>query len=460
MLTNQLNSKLIALLEGIFGKERVKTSKEELISYSYDGFIKECLPEAVVFPLETEEIGQLVKLANEHKFYLTSRGSGTNLCGSSVPKKGGVVVCFTKMEKILEINTADRYAVVQAGKILEDLQKDLEGTGLFYPIDLGSSRIATIGGAVALNSGGMRALKYGVTRDYILGLKVVLPDGQVIKTGVLTKKNVVGYDLNSLFCGSEGTLGLVTEVAVKLMIKPKNTKVLFNHYQDIGNACTAVNEIMASGIIPTALELADNLVINAVEEYVKIGLKKDAAAFLLVELTGDKEQVERDSKVIEAICKKNNPSRFEISKSAEESEKLWLARKSGFGSMARYKPVCIAEDVTVPVSRLAETITLIHELAKKHGVLQGLLAHAGDGNLHPHFLLDSKEEENKADAIMDELMPFITGIGGTISGEHGIGIGKKKFLHYQLEKSQLDLMRRIKKLFDPEGVLNPGSFLD
>ncbi len=455
-----MNNNLQGLLEGVFGKDRVKTSKEELIAYSYDGFIKECLPEAVVFPLNTEEVAALVKLANTHKFFLTSRGSGSNLCGSSVPKKGGVVVCFTKMEKILEINKEDRYAVVQAGKILEDLQRDLEGTGLFYPIDLGSSRIATLGGSVALNSGGMRALKYGVTRDYLLGLKVVLPNGEIIKTGVLTRKNVVGYDLNSLFCGSEGTLGIITEVTVRLMVKPKFTKVLLNHYQEIKDACGAVNEIMASGIIPTALELVDNLVINAVEDFVKVGLKKDAAAFLLVELTGDPEQVERDSKEIEAICKKYNPSRSEVSKSAEESEKLWLARKSGFGSMARFKPICIAEDLTVPVSRLAETIALIHDLAKKHGVLQGLLAHAGDGNLHPHFLLDNKDEEHKADAIMDELMPFITGIGGTISGEHGVGVGKKKFLHYQLFGAQLELMKRIKKIFDPESIINPGSYLD
>ena len=192
----------------------------------------------------------------------------------------------------------------------------------------------------------------------------------------------------------------------------------------------------------------------------KIGLKKDAAAFLLIELTGDEEQVERDSKIVEALCKKHNPSRSEISKSAEESEKLWLARKSGFGSMARFKPVCLAEDVTVPVALLSKTIKLIHELSKKHGVLQGLLAHAGDGNLHPHFLLDSKEEEHKADAIMEELMPFVTSVGGTISGEHGVGIGKKKFLHYQLDEKQLGLMRTIKKVFDPKGILNPGSFLD
>lgn len=455
-----MENNIIILLEEVFGKERVKTSKEEMIAYSYDGFIKECLPEAVVFPLNTEEVVKLVKLANEYRFYLTSRGSGSNLCGSSVPKKGGVVVCFSKMEKTLEINIVDRYAVVQAGKILEDLQKDLEGSGLFYPIDLGSSRIATLGGSVALNSGGMRALKYGVTRDYLLGLKVVLPDGEVIKTGVLTKKNVVGYDLNSLFCGSEGTLGIITEVTVQLMVKPKSIKVLLNHYQEIKDACSAVNEIMASGITPTALEMVDNLVINAVEDYVKIGLKKDAAAFLLVELTGDADEVERDAKVIETICRKHNPSRSEVSKSTEDSEKLWLARKSGFGSMARFKPICIAEDLTVPVSRLFETIALIHELAKKHGVLQGLLAHAGDGNLHPHFLLDSKEEEHKADAIMNELMPFITSIGGTISGEHGVGIGKKKFLHYQLDGRQLELMRTIKKIFDPEGILNPGSFLD
>ncbi|MEI6846252.1 MAG: FAD-binding oxidoreductase, partial [Candidatus Firestonebacteria bacterium] len=330
-----MNEKLLGKIREIFGKDRVKTSNEELIAYSYDGFIKECLPEAVVFPQSTEEVAKLVKLANEEEFYLTSRGSGSNLCGASVPKKGGVVLCFAKMDKTLKIDKVNRYAVLEAGKILDDLQRELEEYNLFYPIDLGSSRIATLGGSVALNSGGMRALKYGVTRDYLLGLKVVLPNGDIIKTGVLTKKNVVGYDLNSLFCGSEGTLGIVTEVTVKLMVKPAFTKVLLEHYQDISNACGAINEIMASGVIPTALELVDNLVINAVEEYVKIGLKKDAAAFLLIELTGDKEQVERDAEKVEAICKKFNPSRSQVSKNAEESEQLWLARKSGFGSMAR-----------------------------------------------------------------------------------------------------------------------------
>ncbi|MFH1074969.1 MAG: FAD-linked oxidase C-terminal domain-containing protein [Candidatus Firestonebacteria bacterium] len=455
-----MDEKVLTKIRKIFDRDRLKTSREELIAYSYDGFIKECLPEAVVFPESTEEVSELVKLANEEKFHLTSRGSGSNLCGAAIPQKGGVVVCFSKMDKTIKINKDNRYAVVQAGKILENLQRELEDYDLFYPIDLGSARIATIGGSVALNSGGMRSLKYGVTRDYLIGLKVVLPSGDIIKTGVLTRKNVVGYDLNSLFCGSEGTLGIVTEVTVKLIVKPKFIKVLLNHYQNIDNACDAINEIMASGVIPTALELVDNLVINAVEDYVKIGLKKDAAAFLLIELTGDKDQVERDSIVVEALCKKNNPSRSEISKSAEESEKLWLARKSGFGSMARFKPICITEDVTVPVAFLSETIKLIHELSKKHGVLQGLLSHAGDGNLHPHFLLDNKNEEHRVDDIMDELMPFVISVGGTISGEHGVGIGKKKFLHYQLDDKQLGLMRKIKKLFDPSGILNPGSFLD
>jgi glycolate oxidase len=217
---------------------------------------------------------------------------------------------------------------------------------------------------------------------------------------------------------------------------------------------------MAEGIIPSALEIADKLVINAVEDYVKAGLMRDAAAFLLVELSGELEQVELDSKKVEKICKAQDPLRFEVSQSAEESEKLWLARKSGFGSMARYKPICIAEDVTVPIAFLADTIELLHKLADKYGVLLGLLSHAGDGNLHPHFLLNNKEEETKADSIMDELIPFVTKAGGTISGEHGVGLGKKKFLGYQLDDKQLGLMRKIKEVFDPKKLLNPGSFLD
>ena len=455
-----MKNKIVEELRKILGKEKVRADVEDLISHSYDGYIKESLPDAVVFPETTGDVVEVIKLANKENFYITPRGSGSNLCGGSVPKKGGIVLSFTKMNKTIEINKENRYAILQPGKILDELQSEIDEVGLFYPVDLGSSRIATIGGSVALNSGGMRAVKYGVTRDYILGLKVVLANGDIINTGVLAKKNVVGYDLTSLICGSEGTLGIITEVIVRLIGKPPYRKVILNHYSAITDACNTVVDVLKSGIIPSALEIMNKLVINAVEDFLKIGLLRDADALLLIELDGSELQVEEDAKQILEICKNNRPIKTEISKNIAETEKLWLARKSSFGSMARYKPICIVEDVTVPVTYLNDVISRLNELTKKHNILFGLISHAGDGNLHPHFLLDNKEEEEKADVVMEEIMPYIISIGGTISGEHGVGIGKKKFLNMQLKNSEIAIMKEIKKLFDPKGIINPGSFID
>ncbi|MFH1825085.1 MAG: FAD-linked oxidase C-terminal domain-containing protein [Candidatus Firestonebacteria bacterium] len=455
-----MKRKMIEELEKILSKDKIRSEVEDLISHSYDGYIKENLPEVVVFPETIEDVVKVVKLADKENFYITPRGSGSNLCGASVPKKGGIVLSFTKMNKIIEINKENRYAVLQPGKILDELQSELNDYGLFYPIDLGSSRIATIGGSVALNSGGMRAIKYGVTRDYILGLKVVLANGEVISTGVLAKKNVVGYDLTSLICGSEGTLGIMVEITVRLIVQPSYKKVILNHYSSINDACDTVVEILKSGVSPSALEIMDKLVLNAVEDFVKIGLQKDAGALLLIELDGHELQVEEDTKKVLKICKENKAIETKISKDMAETENLWLARKSSFGSMSRYKPICIAEDITVPVSYLKDVIAKLDELTKKYGILFGLISHAGDGNLHPHFLLDKKEEEEKVDLVMGEIMPYIVSRGGTISGEHGVGIGKKKFLNIQLKESEITIMRELKKLFDPKGIINPGSFID
>ena len=456
----QMEKQLIKSLQGIFGKDNVKTSQEELIAYSYDGYLKESLPDAVVFPLKTEDVVKLVKLAGEKGIYITSRGSGSNLCGASIPKKGGVVLCFAKMNKTLEINQEKRYATVQAGKILEELEKEINPQGFTYPVDLGSSRIATIGGSIALNSGGMKALKYGVTRDYLLGLEVVLADGRVLNLGTKTKKNVVGYDLMSLICGSEGTLGIVTQATVKIVVKPETRKVMVAHFASMFDACKTINEILAEGLIPAAMEIIDKLVIGAVEDYVGAGLDKKADALVLLELDGSARQVEEDTSHVFNVFKKNKATRSEVSRTEAENDNLWLARKSALPSMARCKPICIAEDLTVPTIHLYEVITRLVELTAKYGVMLGLISHSGDGNLHPHFLLDTKEEEEKADKILNEITPYIISLGGTLSGEHGIGIGKKKFLGYQIKETELGLMKELKKFFDPKGILNPESFID
>jgi len=455
-----MDKRTLAELERIAGKDNLKTALEELVCYSYDGYLKESLPDAVVFPESTEQVSAIVKLAGSEGFFITSRGSGSNLCGASVPKKGGLVLAFSRMCRTIKIDREERFAIIEPGKVLDDLELELSPLGLSYPVDLGSSKIATIGGSIALNSGGMKAIKYGVTRDYLLGLTVVLADGSILELGTKTKKNVVGYDLMSLFCGSEGTLGIITQAVVKLVVKPKARKVIVAHFRGMESACAAVNEVLASGLIPAAIEIIDRLVIGAVEDYAKAGLDKAAEALLLIELDGKESVVEEDSRAMNALLDRHGAYGKKEAATAAESDKLWLARKSAFPSMTRLKNICIAEDITVPVSRLYEVITRLNELSVKNGVLMGLISHSGDGNLHPHFLIDNKEEELKADRVLEELTPFVISIGGTLSGEHGIGVSKKKFLGFQLKENELRIMRELKKLYDPKGILNPGSFID
>jgi len=455
-----MDNKTLAQLEVITGKDNLKTSIEDLVCYSYDGYLRENLPEAVAFPQSTEQVSNILKLAGSEGFAVTSRGSGSNLCGASVPKKGGLVLAFSKMNRTIMIGRAERLAVVEPGKVLDDLEMELAPLGLSYPVDLGSSKIATIGGSIALNSGGMKAVKYGVTRDYLLGLTVVLADGSILELGTKTKKNVVGYDLMSLFCGSEGTLGIITQAVLKLVVKPKSRMVLVAHFKSMEETCKAVNEVLASGLVPAAIEIIDRLVIGSVEDYTHAGLDRSAEALLLIELDGKESAVNEDSAALNVILEKYGAYARKEAATPEESDKLWLARKSAFPSMTRLKNVCIAEDITVPVSRLYEVIKKLNELSVKNKVMMGLISHSGDGNLHPHFLLDTKEEEFKANRVLDELTPFIVSLGGTLSGEHGIGVSKKKFLGYQLKENELTTMRALKKLFDPKGIINPGSFID
>ena len=462
LITNMISEKVIKKLESIVGKDRVKNANEDKLAYSYDAYIVRGMPDVVVFPKDTNEVVGILKIANEENIPVIGRGSGSNLSGCSVPKKGGIVISFTMMNRILEINKENRYAIVEPGKVLKEFQTEVEKQGLFYPPDPASNSVATIGGTVMMNSGGLRGAKYGVTRDYILGLEAVLIDGCVLKTGCLTTKNVTGYDLTSLLCGSEGTLAMVTKITVKLLPKPAAKKTILALYSDINDATNTVSRIIANGFVPSALELMDDVLINAVADYAKLDYLKGVEALLLIELDGHQKAIDDEAEKIIKLCSEFNVINVRSASSEKESEELWKARRSAYGAMARLKPTCIVEDATVPVKYLPAAVSKVKEVAKKYNILVGILAHAADGNLHPQILTDeeNKEELERIEKATSEIFDFALSVGGTLSGEHGIGIAKRKFLSRQIDNRSLNLMRDIKKLFDPKGLINPGSFLE
>lgn len=457
-----LTKETLDMLTTVVGAERCKTSAEDLVTYSYDAYLQEFLPDAVLFPTTTEEVSRIMTIASTHDISVTPRGSGTCMTAGSLAKKGGIVLCFSMMNRILEVNAADRYAVLEPGVVVAELQKAADGLGLFYPPDPGSVAVATIAGTVMTNAGGMRGIKYGVTRDYLLGLEVVLPSGEVMKTGTVTCKNVAGYDLTRLMCGSEGTLALVTKVTVRLLPKPKTKRTLEAIYDRIEDAGTTVARIFEAGIIPATLELMEQTVIQAVEAFAHMGLPLDAEAILLIDVDGDPDSVERQSAQVAEFCKQHGAREVHLSCSDQENEQLWAARRSVAGAMGRVRPTCIVEDSTVPVSHLTAAIKKIKEAGELHNVQTAVLAHAGDGNFHPFFLCDQRDEEEmkRVELAKHELVDFVLSVGGTVSGEHGIGIYKAKYLPKQLGSVSLNLMRSVKNAFDPQGILNPGSFLE
>ena len=446
----------------ILSPERCRTSKEDLLTYGYDATIHEYLPDAVLFPKTTGEVSDIMKVAWANNVFVTPRGGGSGLCAGALAKQGGIVICFTMMNRIIETNTANRYAVVEPGVVIVDLQKAADSVGLFYPPDPGSAAVACMGGAVAMNAGGMRCVKYGVTRDYLLGLEIVLPTGEVMVTGSVTAKDVTGYDLTRLICGSEGTLALVTRITVRLIPKPQTKRTLLAVYNSIDDAGTTVSRIIASGFVPAALELMDKTIIKAVEAFAHLGFPLDAEAILLMDADGDLEVVEKQAGLLADICKSQGAREVRVSSSESENEQLWVARRSQFGAIARLRPTCVPEDVTVPVSDLTSTIKQVLEICERNRVQVAVVAHAGDGNLHPQILCDQRDKDEMArvEKAVDEIVDYALSVGGTLSGEHGIGITKSKYLPKQLSETSLKMMRAIKKTFDPRGILNPGSFLE
>jgi glycolate oxidase len=448
-------------LTRIVGPDRATDSPEHLIAYSYDAYTEGYCPEIVLFPVSTQEVSAIMKVADREGIPVTARGSGTNVAGESVPLRGGIVVCLTRMDKILSIDAKNLTATVQPGVINLDFQKAVEKVGMMYPPDPATWAVATLGGNVATNAGGPRTLKYGVTKDYLLGLTVVLANGDVLRTGGRTLKNVTGYNLTSLFCGSEGTLGIITEIIVRLIPKPQASRTVRADFARLEDCSDAVAAIMAGGIIPAAMELMDQFVVKAVEQSLRIGLPTEVEAILLIQVDGKIEVLEGEVRYIAGVLKEKGAGNIIVAKDAAEAERLWLARRAAGPAVFRMKPNVMVEDVTVPVSKLTAMIRKVAEICRKHRVDVGIMAHAGDGNLHPCMLFDKrdKDEYERVKAAFEELAPEALALGGTLSGEHGIGMAKAPFLPLEMDPVALRVMQGVKKCLDPKGILNPGKFV-
>lgn len=449
-------------LKEIFGKSNFPGSNEDRISYSYDGTaLLGSLPDAVVIPSSVEQIGSLMKLANEAKFAVVPRGSGTGLSGGSIPSENSVVLLMSRWDEVIELDKNNLTAWVQPGVITGKFQTLVESHGLFYPPDPGSSQICTLGGNVAENAGGLRGLKYGVTKNYVLGFEVVLPSGEVMRIGGKNMKDVAGYNLKDVLIGSEGTLGIFTKILLKLIPLPQTGKTLLAFYDSIAGAAETVSEITAARIMPAMMEFLDNPTIRAVEEFAHLGLDVNTGALLLVEVDGARSSVEEDAGAIEAICRKAGAADVRVAKDDAESTRLKAARKSAFAALARIRPTTILEDATVPRSELAHMVDFINGVAKKNGISIGTFGHAGDGNLHPTGLTDERDhaEIARVESAFDEIFRKAVDLGGTITGEHGVGLAKKKFMESLYDTPFIRLMRTTKEMIDPNCILNPGKII-
>lgn len=439
------------------GEENVLINEADRALFSYDAaFGEKVLPDVVVFPKTKDELGYVIRLMNENNIPVVTRGAGTNLSGGTVPVAGGCVIVMTKMNKILEINENDLYAVVEAGVVTKQLADEVEKRGLFYPPDPGSMNISTIGGNIAENAGGLRGLKYGVTKDYVMGVRLFDIEGNDIKGGGKTVKLVTGFNIPGLMIGSEGLLGIIYEAVLKLVPKPKAAKSLLVEYDSILDACNTVSEIIASKILPSTLELLDNFTIRAVEDSEKIGLPINADALLLLEIDGHPAVVEDDYLLVKKICEKNN-GRVKVATNSVERDKLWTARRKALSCLARLKPTLILEDATVPRSKIPEMMKAIQDISKKYDITIGTFGHAGDGNLHPTILTDKrdKEEFQRVEKAIDEIFEKAILLEGTLSGEHGVGLLKAKYMEMEVGKGTLNFMKKLKNGVDPNNMLNP-----
>jgi len=444
----------------IVGPQNFLTDPADLACYSYDASSISSLPKAVVMPVSSEEVSQILSLANQEGLAVSPRGAGTGTTGASVPIKGGLALCLARMNRIISINPKDLTALVEPGVVTGELQEEVSRYGLFYPPDPASMKFCTIGGNVATGAGGPRAVKYGVTRDYVMALEVVLSDGSVIHTGTKTAKGVVGYDLTRLLVGSEGTLGVVTGITLRLLPAPESDGTLIAFFPDTKSASNTVVSLFESRILPRCAEFLDKLSIGLISGQLPVAISERADAMLLIEVDGVQESIPRQLEAVKKSCRKCGATDIHVAKSKEQAKAFWSARQALAPSIRTLGfPDKINEDICVPRSCLPEIMSKLEKIGRKNQITILSFGHAGDGNLHVNLLLDlsNREEKLRGKAAVMEVMEATLALGGTISGEHGVGLTKRPFIQMEIDKKGLEIMKGIKKLFDPGNILNPGK---
>ena len=452
---------VVKQLEAIVGEDDVLVDDVDLLLYSYDASLPEFGPDAVVFPRTTEEVSRVTALASQEGIPVVPRGAATGLAGGSVPVEGGIALSLTKMNRILNIDADNLIAEVEPGLVNAHLQSALAPHGLFFPPDPASLKVCTLGGNVATDAGGPLCVKYGVTKNYVLGLEVVLADGEVINTGGNVVKNTTGYALTQLLVGSEGTLGILTKLILRVMPRPQGKRTMLAMFDSLEAASQTVSSVTAAGIVPSTLEMMDNLLIRCAENFVHIGLPTDAAAMLLIEVDGPEASLDPQLEAVKGLCEEHGATEIRVATSAEEVDRLWLARRSIVGAVTSVRPSLILQDVTVPRSRLPAMVARVGEISAKYDLPIAVLAHAGDGNLHPMLLFDARDagEMERVSGAEKEIFAAALEMDGTLTGEHGIGITKRDYLPGALGPRLTEVTRRVKAAFDPQNILNPGKIL-
>jgi glycolate oxidase len=455
-----LSRTIVRELEAIAGTGGVLYRPEDLLLYEYDGSVDVARPDGVAFPRSTDEVVRIVKLAGREGIPLIGRGAGTGLSGGALARQGGIVMVFSRMNRILGIDTENRIAVVQPGVVNLDLSRAVADAGLYFAPDPSSQKACTIGGNVAENAGGPHTLAYGVTTNHVLGLEIVLPSGEVVRTGGSTL-DPPGYDLTGLLVGSEGTLAIVTEITVRLLRLPEAVKTLLAVFDRVDDATESVVDITARAITPAACEMLDGWTLRAVEDFIHAGFPLDAAAVLLIELEGTREAVEQQAADVAEVCTRRAAREVRTARDEAERQRLWAGRKNAFGAVGRLSPSYYTQDGVIPRTRLPETLRRIEEIGREFGFQIGNVFHAGDGNLHPIILFDSRDAEQYARAVAaaTAIMEHCLAVGGALTGEHGVGMEKNELMPKMFSDADLELMRRVKAAFNPGGLLNPGKIL-
>jgi len=455
---------ILEKLAKIVGKDNLISDLEGIYAYAFDCAhipFSKSHPIAVVFPENTHQVSEIVKIANKYLIPIIERGAGTNHNGGCSPVNGGIILHFSKMNKILSFNAEDMTCVVQPGVIVGELQKLAESQNLYFPPDPSNLAVSTVGGGIALSSGGPRAFKYGTFKDYVLDLEVVLADGSIIKTGAPTVKNVTGYNLTQLIVGSEGTLAIITEATLRLIPKPETTNVMLVYFDSIKDAVASVSAIINNQLTPSVIDLIDQKTVQTIENFYPTGLLVDKEAVLIIEVDGNVPSVEQQQKLIIELCQQYGAKHIDCAKDEKHRQNIWTARRSAFGACAQLAPNVITEDVVVPRSKISELAEGITKISEKYNIITMIMGHIGDGNIHPNFALDLRDKKQKEnfENAKTELFRLAISLGGTLSGEHGIGCQKANYLPIALDKTTLNLMVQIKKVFDPNYILNPYKML-